>query len=379
MKYQLHHQPSSLAESVLAIVSQQPATRQQLCHELHVSRSSLGRALQELLVDGPVVRTRRTDASRPGRPTELIEFDPLVAYRVGINISRSTSTAVMINRRYDIVVEVSAAASIRRFQSVAEPLSLICAQLDDAAQAAGIHQASVSQVGIGIPMPLAATSESREEHALLEAVIGEHWQARVLIDNTVRFGAISEALKGAGKGHSTQLYVRIGAGVGSTLVFADQFTGGISQTAGELGHVQVDPQGEPCFCGGSGCLESLVSSAALCQARGVADLDSLKDLYEDGDATVVSLLDRTANYIAAALKTVIIVASPQVVVFSGDVVETFPVLSDLVAQELHRMIPQRFSAGLQVTCAYLGKYGPAMGAALATNFLGGSRDVDAPQ
>jgi len=59
------------------------------------------------------------------------------------------------------------------------------------------------------------------------------------------------------------VYVVIGTGVGAAIIIDGQLYYGESNSAGEVGHITVDPHGEPCPCGTKGCLETYTSGPWL--------------------------------------------------------------------------------------------------------------------
>src|SRR5918997_1041126 len=59
------------------------------------------------------------------------------------------------------------------------------------------------------------------------------------------------------------LVVKVGQGVGAGLVLDGHLVLGDRFAAGEIGHVVVDPDGEPCACGRTGCLETVIAAPRL--------------------------------------------------------------------------------------------------------------------
>src|SRR5258708_11173254 len=55
------------------------------------------------------------------------------------------------------------------------------------------------------------------------------------------------------------VYVVIGTGVGGAIIIDGQLHYGESNSAGEVGHMTVNPAGEQCHCGTRGCLEVYTS------------------------------------------------------------------------------------------------------------------------
>jgi glucokinase len=77
------------------------------------------------------------------------------------------------------------------------------------------------------------------------------------LENDANAAALAEAWRGAGRGSQDQLFVTLGTGIGAGVVLGGRVWSGKSGYAGELGHIQVDPEGPPCGCGSRGCLETV--------------------------------------------------------------------------------------------------------------------------
>ena len=84
----------------------------------------------------------------------------------------------------------------------------------------------------------------------------------------VRAGALAEWRLGAGRGLQDLVFVPVGAGVSAGVIVQGRLVIG-GGNAGEIGHVDVG-HGEPCACGGRGCVEAVASAAAV--ARRYADM-----------------------------------------------------------------------------------------------------------
>ena len=87
----------------------------------------------------------------------------------------------------------------------------------------------------------------------------------VALTNDANAAAIGEMAYGVARGMKNFIVITLGTGVGSGIVVNGQLVYGSDGFAGELGHVVVrTPNGRPCGCGRTGCLE------AYCSATGVA-------------------------------------------------------------------------------------------------------------
>lgn len=85
----------------------------------------------------------------------------------------------------------------------------------------------------------------------------------VAVVHDVRSAGAAELVLGAGRDSRDFLLVQIGTGIAGALVLGGRPYAGAHGLGGELGHVTVDPAGEPCGCGGRGCLEAVASAAAI--------------------------------------------------------------------------------------------------------------------
>lgn len=91
---------------------------------------------------------------------------------------------------------------------------------------------------------------------------------------------IGEQRIGEGKGIRDLVYLRIGYTIGAGIVIDDKLYTGANNLAGTFGHMIVDRSGPACSCGNRGCLEGLISRAAITRA--------LLQRYQNGEATILA-------------------------------------------------------------------------------------------
>ncbi|MBB2913248.1 glucokinase [Streptosporangium becharense] len=85
----------------------------------------------------------------------------------------------------------------------------------------------------------------------------------VMLGHDVRTGGLAESVLGAGRGVSDFLFLPIGTGIAGAVIVNGEPYGGAAGWGGEIGHIPVFPQGEPCACGQTGCLETYASASAV--------------------------------------------------------------------------------------------------------------------
>ncbi|MEV0721370.1 ROK family protein [Micromonospora purpureochromogenes] len=83
------------------------------------------------------------------------------------------------------------------------------------------------------------------------------------LGHDVRVGGLAESRLGAGRDVGHVLFVAVGTGIAAAHVVGGSAAAGAHGAAGELGHIQVRPDGPRCGCGRPGCLEAVASASAV--------------------------------------------------------------------------------------------------------------------
>jgi len=118
----------------------------------------------------------------------------------------------------------------------------------------------------------------------LAAALSRRLHCRCAVDNDANLTTLGEWRWGAGRGCRDLVCLTLGTGVGGGLVMGGHLVRGASGSAGEIGHMVVDPDGDPCACGKRGCLESFVSTRTIRRQA--------KRLLERGDRKLAQAVAR---------------------------------------------------------------------------------------
>lgn len=142
----------------------------------------------------------------------------------------------------------------------------ITAGIEEAVAEAKLTMRAVAGIGIGTPGAVdAGTGVVREAPNLrwrdvpLAKLVTRRLGRECFLDNDVRSAAWGEHAFGAGKGASDMLAVWIGTGIGGGLILHNRLYHGVTNTAGEIGHVTLLPGSPP----GSRSLENNCSRTAI--------------------------------------------------------------------------------------------------------------------
>src|SRR5207248_3688611 len=97
----------------------------------------------------------------------------------------------------------------------------------------------------------------------LVAMMGRATGANVHLANDADMAGLGEFHHGAGRGTKNMVYITWSTGVGGGLILDGKLHRGAHGTAGEIGHMIIDPNGPLDKCGQRGCLEAFVGGRAL--------------------------------------------------------------------------------------------------------------------
>lgn len=157
----------------------------------------------------------------------------------------------------------------------------------------------------------------------------------VVLENDANVAALGEARLGAARGARNALVVTLGTGVGGGVILDGKLRVGAG-LAGEIGHVTVDPDGLPCGCGSTGCLETLASATAarrraLDAGLPPEDPGSLEQLTERAEAAAGperALLHAIGVDLGHGLATALCLLDVRTFVFGGGFSAALDLLKD---------------------------------------------------
>jgi len=200
------------------------------------------------------------------------------------------------------------------------------------------------------------------------------------IGNDANMAAFGEFRHGAGRGVRSLVLLTVGTGIGSGLILDGKLWEGEGGYAGELGHITVNPEGDPCPCGGRGCLETEASAPRIVKnfraLTGRTDAAEARDVYllaKAGDAAALESFNRCAYYLGIGLGIVINLLNPEKILVGGGVVSAGRFLLGPAVAEARRRSHRVSFAGCRIERAALGNDAGLVGAAAWARLEAGGR------
>ena len=144
----------------------------------------------------------------------------------------------------------------------------------------------------------------------------------VLIENDANCFALAEARLGAGKTLNLVFGVIMGTGVGGGIIIDGKIHHGRTNIAGEWGHHCLHDEGNSCYCGNRGCVETYISGPALEKNWSrLSNLNqSLPEIMQNKDnPNFVNWKKTFLHNFGLSLANVIDILDPDMIVLGGGV------------------------------------------------------------
>lgn len=200
------------------------------------------------------------------------------------------------------------------------------------------------------------------------AILQEKLGLPVKLDHDAKVAALGEFHFGAGRDRDSMIYIVIGTGVGAAIIYEGNLIYGESNTAGESGHMTVDPNGRLCHCGSRGCLETYTSGPALAEAYAAASGETISGAEitrraTAGDAVALRVLREAGRALGIAIASMAMTINIEQFVIGGSVAGAGDLLLDPARESLKGYSFEEVAAKIKVTASSLGEDAALLGAA----------------
>ena len=240
---------------------------------------------------------------------------------------------------------------------------------------AGVSRSRVVGAGMGLPGPFDRRRRMINSATILPGWVGRDPAAelearlglQVEVDNDANLGALGEHRFGAGRGVSDAVYVKLATGIGSGLILRGALHRGATGIAGELGHVQVQPDGVVCNCGGRGCLQTVAAVPSLLGAARAAHgpeltLQGLVELVAQGDFGVRRIVGEAGRAVGRVLSDLCNLVNPEAIIVGGDLSAAGEPLLAGIREAIDRHALPGAAEAVDVRAATLGERAEVLGA-----------------
>jgi glucokinase len=226
-------------------------------------------------------------------------------------------------------------------------------------------QYEVTAVGVGAPgyidrerSTVLMAPNINWENEPLKARIEDLVHLPTVIENDANAAAWGEFRFGAAVRHNDMIMITVGTGIGGGIVLDGRMYRGSFGVAGEIGHLNMVPDGIPCGCGSKGCWEQYASGRALRRYgrdraatepvlgkrllelnEGIADTitgSQITQAAQEGDPLALEVYDELADWLGRGMSDLASLFDPAVFVLGGGVSDSGSLLLDPVAKAFEK-------------------------------------------
>jgi predicted NBD/HSP70 family sugar kinase len=306
-----------------------PISRGEIAKRVGLTVQTVSTIVRELEQRGFLLGSREAPKSR-GYPATALTINPSGGFAIGLHVTPVSVEAALVDLS-GLVVERT-----RRDLRPATPEASFAAIADLTRDMRQLRSdGRILGVGMAIPGPFGVDSMSFVGPTTLagwaEVPIAKRLSATTgltaFVGVDLAAAALGERLYGAGRDLRDFYYLYFGVGLGGCMVHEGQPLRGAFGNAGEIGHIPLVADGDPCPCGNRGCLERYLSLDAM--ERRSAEIGRTAWIAE------------AAPLLRIAIATIENLFDPETIILGGLVPED--ILRDLIAaaQPLHHSVGER--------------------------------------
>jgi glucokinase-like ROK family protein len=336
---------SSLILDLLRIEG--PLSRARLAGKIGLTRSTVSRIVDELNEE-KLVKEVSLSPSRKGRPGMLLELDPrggsAIGLEIGVNfisILLTDFTANVLWREWVAMPdEAGWEAYFVRAEGLIQKASILTSEQNLRLMGIGVAVWGLVDHTSGV----IRFAPNLKWHNL---PVKEKWQAEfqvpVYLENDANASALGEYYFGAGRSIEHFIYLSMDIGVGGGIISDGKLFRGANGYAGEIGHMTIDPTGELCNCGKTGCLETLVGRKVILEKylkmTGDGQSVTLEDVIRrgrSGDPAARTVFKEAGSALGLGIGNLVNIFNPQRIILGWSLGQAYDLLLPTLEESLKK-------------------------------------------
>lgn len=322
-----------------------PIKRSEVARRLGLTLPTITTNINSMMARGIVRETgsERSITHFAGRKAHLVDIVPESRHFAGVEIQGMRRTVCLLDYRGKVLYQKEHTGEEREY---GKNIALTCGMVDRALSACGLRPEDIAGIGVCLP-GLVDTQQGVLEvrpsyswtHKNIRADMASrmNYPGPIYVENNAcarAYGAQLFRREDLGDAQ-TFAYLFLNQGITCPLVLNTAIDFGSVVGAGEVGHMVMVPNGEPCSCGNRGCLEAYASDTAvlrscaqaiergeapvLCRLRGEGPLSMEQVLaaQEAGEEAVARIVGQAVHILGVAVANINNFACPSLMLIEG--------------------------------------------------------------
>ncbi len=301
----------------------------------------------------------------------------MAEYSIGVDLGGTNLRAAAITQSGEVIAKIAGRAQLTHGRDTV--VDDMVASINKLREDCGSGE--LKGVGIAVPgfilmekgVIVGSNNLPEFEGFPVRDVIEQKLKTSIILENDANAAALGEKWIGAGKDVNDLVLLTLGTGIGGGIISGGKVLHGYLGMAGELGHMTVVPNGNPCGCGNRGCLEKHASATAISGMARMVHLGSdptaeeVFNMAEAGDERAKMIFDAMGGALGIAIATLVNIFNFPLFLLSGGPLPAWNYFAPTMLAEVERRSFTFRKSKTRIEKATLGSDAGLFGAA----FLGG--------
>ncbi|WJV55188.1 ROK family protein [Pectobacteriaceae bacterium CE90] len=356
---------------VYRLIDQQgPISRIQIAELSQLAPASVTKITRQLLERG-FIKEVDQQASTGGRRAISIICETRPFHTVAVRLGRYDATIALYNLQGRMLAEEHYGLPEKTQETLETALFKAIDHFIDTHQRRIRELIAISVVLPGLVDPFAGMVRYMPHISIdnwpLVQHLQQHFKTHSFVGHDIRSLALAEHYFGATQDCQDSILIRVHRGTGAGILVNGQIFLGSNGNVGEIGHIQIDPLGERCHCGNFGCLETVVSNAAIeKRIRNLLEqgypskltpeecqISAICKAANRGDALAREVIEHAGQNLGKAISIAVNLFNPQRVVIAGEIAEAEKILLPAIQRCVNTQVLKDFRNNLPIVISEL--------------------------
>jgi len=168
-------------------------------------------------------------------------------------------------------------------------------------------------------------------------------RVKTAVDNDANCAAYGSYILDGKRKYKNLITLSLGTGIGGGIIINGNLYRGATGSAGELGHITINPAGPKCSCGNYGCIEAYIGKTGRLRIakqmgfnKKYLDIKLLGKLSKKGNKKATAVFKRISFYLSIGINNIINVFNPDMITFTGGFSNAWNLLRINLIKELKK-------------------------------------------
>jgi len=355
------------------ICANRPISRAQLAKMTKMSPTSISRLLVKL-IELNLIDERPEPQTAIGRRATLIDIKSDAFFSIGIHVEVDVVQLCLLDMENipRSLLERKIRGKQMKQQDFAEKAYAVYEEmlattgiLDEQVKVIGVSIAGIVDELNGITI---SSPQMHWKNVPTRDVVAQKFGKPTFLENDVKASVLEEYTRYDDFKVKSLAYLTLSVGIGSACMFNGKVLHGANSTAGEIEHVTMNPEGQPCSCGRRGCLYTLLSEKSLLQrihkhSKSSNTIEKWIVARREGKAWAITVAKEFSTFLAMAINLLMRVYDPNIIIVGGTLISRQPEILEM-AIEQENIIQEPLRSNIKVVLARSSGHESVIGAAI---------------